>query len=222
MSAELTALNELAANYRNSLIRLSSTSQAVLFYATSYLIKRANWIDRTNPLDTVSDIEWDTISDYVDTLLYEVKNPMIGLIIPFATELPPPNVLPCDGATYLREDFPALYDVLDDFFIVDSEHFTVPDLRGRTIIGAGDGSGLASRNVGQTGGEEEHQLDENELASHSHTIGATITTLVLEPGEVTALTPVPIISAYTGETGGDSPHNNMQPYYVLNYGILAS
>lgn len=222
MSAELSALESLAADNITAWFRLSAISQAVLFYATPFLTKRYNWINRNIPDDSISDSEWDTISAYVDGLLYEAKTPMIGMIFPYVTESPPPNVLACDGSTYNREEFPQLYEILDSAFIVDSDHFIVPDLRGRTVIGSGDGIGLTTRNTGDTGGEETHQLTESELASHAHTIQRTITTLVLEPGEVPALTPVPIIADVTGSTGGDIPHNNMQPFMSLNYGILAS
>jgi microcystin-dependent protein len=222
MSAELTALEEIASDNTTAWFRLSAVSQAVLFYATNYLDKRYNWIDKTNPLDEISDAEWDTISAYVDNLLYEAKTPMIGMIFPYITASTPPNTLACDGSVYNREDFPDLYAILDSAFIIDADTFSVPDLRGRTVIGVGHGSGLTTRNIGDIGGEENHQLSEGELASHAHTIQRTITTLVLEPGEVPALTPVPILSDFTGSTGGDDPHNNMQPFVALNYGILAS
>jgi microcystin-dependent protein len=192
-----------------------------LFYATKFWGDKTNWYSGS-PLDSISTADWDTISAYVDGLLYEAKNPVIGYIMPYITASPPANVLPCDGSSYLRVDFPELYSVLDSVFIVDSDNFVVPDLRGRTVIGAGDGSGLSSRSVGTSLGEEDHQLTESELASHSHTIPYTITTLVLEPGEVTALTPVPLLTQNTGDAGIDSPHNNMQPSYVLNYGVIAS
>lgn len=147
---------------------------------------------------------------------------MIGYIMPYMTESPPANVLPCDGSTYLREDYPELYEVLASVFIVDADHFTVPDLRGRAVIGAGSGSGLSNRNVGDTTGEETHQLTESELASHAHTIPATIDVPVVAPGEVVTDAPVPILTSLTGYTGGDTAHNNMQPSYVLNYGVIAS
>lgn len=221
MSEELTSLQNLAVNNRSLIVRLSPTSQAVLFYATKFWSEKYNWYS-SNPLDTISDIEWDTIQAYVDGLLYEAKNPMIGLVIPFVTADPPANVLPCDGSTYLRDDYPALYSVLDSIYIVDTDHFSVPDLRGRTVIGAGSGSGLTSRSVGASGGEETHQLSVTELASHDHTIPLTATTLAVEPGEVTVTTPVPILTNNTGSTGGDTAHNNMQPFYALNYGVIAS
>jgi len=221
MSAELTALEALAANYRSGIYRLSPTSLAVLFYASRFWAQKFNWLS-PDPLDEITDVEWDTIQDYVDGLLYEAKNPMIGMIMPYVTADPPTNVLPCDGSTYLRDDFPALYQALDAIFIVDADHFTVPDLRGRTVIAAGDGSGLTSRAVGDTGGEENHQLSTAELASHTHSIPLT-TSLPAQAGvgfagDVT----VPVVTSNTGSTGGDVAHNTMQPFYALNYGVLAS
>jgi len=217
MSAELTALEALASNNVTAWFRLSAASQAVLFYATPYLTQRFNWISKNVPVDEITDEEWDTIQAYVDGLLYEAKVPMIGMIFPIVTIEPPPNVLPCDGSTYLRVDYPNLYDVLDTPFIVDADHFLVPDLRGRTVIGAG---GAFSN--GNTGGEENHTLTVDEMPSHTHTIPLTATTLAVEPGEVTVMTPIPILTQDTGSTGGDGAHNNMQPYYALNYGIVAS
>lgn len=222
MSAVLTALEDLAIDNNTAWFRLSAISQAVLFYATPYLTARYNFLAPGETMADISDADWDAIQAYVDGLLYEAKNPMIGMIIPFMTESPPGNVLACDGSTYLRVDFPELFAVLDSIFIVDSDHFTVPDLRGRTVIGAGDGSGLSSRAVGSNGGEEDHQLTEGELASHSHSVELTTGVPGVAPGEVAFDTTIPILTDSTGSTGGDSPHNNMQPFYSLNYGVIAS
>jgi len=221
MSAELTALELLAIDFRSGVYRLSPISLAVLFYATRFWSQKYNWRS-PDPLDSISDSDWDTISAYVDGLLYEVKNPMVGMIVAYMTESPPANVLPCDGSTYLRDEFPVLYEQLDSIFVVDADHFTVPDLRGRTVIGVGSGAGLSNYNTGDTGGEETHQLTESELASHVHTIPLTTTTLAVEPGEITVLTPIPILTQDTGASGGDSPHNNLPPFYALNYGVIAS
>lgn len=94
---------------------------------------------------------------------------MIGSIVSYATTNPPNGCIPCDGSTFDRVDYPALYDALDPVFIVDADTFTTPDLRGRTIIGAGDGVGLTERTVGETGGEETVVLTEAQLAAHTHT-----------------------------------------------------
>ncbi len=222
MSAELTALESLASNNTTAWFRLSAISQAVLFYATPYLTARFNWIDRTIPTDEITDAEWDTIQAYVDGLLFEAKQPMIGHVISFISQDPPPNVLPCDGASYLRVDFPELYAVLDPFFITDADNFTVPDLRGRTVIGVGSGAGLTTRNVGDAGGEETHQLSTSEIASHTHTIPLTVGLPAQAGVGFTGDQTVPFVTQNTGSTGGDSPHENMQPYFSLNYGVIAS
>lgn len=160
--------------------------------------------------------------------------PMIGVIFPFVTTDPPLGSLECNGATYNRVDYPTLYAQLDAVFIVDADTFIVPDLRGRTVIGAGTGSGLSPRAVGAIGGEETHQIIISEMPSHSHTdVGhshAEITaTPVVIPVGLGAAAPSAIPGAgVTGvgsanltNTGGDQAHNNMQPFTALKYCIVA-
>lgn len=53
---------------------------------------------------------------------------LIGSIQLYAVDSLPSGVLACDGASYLRTDYPMLYSVLPSVFIVDADHFTVPDL----------------------------------------------------------------------------------------------
>ena len=47
--------------------------------------------------------------------------------------------------------------------------FYVPDLRGRSPVGAGAGTGLTTRALGATGGAETHQLVTGEIPAHNHT-----------------------------------------------------
>jgi len=220
MSAELSALETLAEDYTGGWYRISPISLAVLFYASRFWKQRFNWVS-PDPLDVVTDSDWDTIQAYVDGLLYEVKNPMLGQIVAYATEELPAGVLLCDGSTFNRVDYPDLYNLLDSVFILDADTFIVPDLTGRTIVSVGMSVEGTDFVIGAAGGEELHQLITDELPAHTHTIPATTTTLAVEPGEVAVTTPVPIITADTGSTGNDSPHNNMQPYFVLKYGIVA-
>ena len=74
--------------------------------------------------------------------------------------------------------------------------FAVPDLRGRTAIGAGQGPGLSIRSLGNLIGQEQTTLTVAQLPAHNHTL----------PG-----------GGITGTTGGNQPFNNMQPSSVLNY-----
>lgn len=161
--------------------------------------------------------------------------PQIGLIFPFITALPPTNCIECDGSTYNRVDYPDLYATLDGAFIVDADTFRVPDLRGRSVIGAGTGSGLSARAVNDSGGEESHTLVVGEMPSHSHTdLGHThaegtaapnLTTIGPGAPEATAIPSVGVTgigSANLTSTGGDGSHNNMQPYLALKYCVVAT
>jgi microcystin-dependent protein len=47
-----------------------------------------------------------------------------------------------------------------------------PDLRGRFVLGSGQGSGLTNRTIGQTGGAETVTLTQEQMPSHSHAVSA--------------------------------------------------
>jgi microcystin-dependent protein len=143
--------------------------------------------------------------------------------------------LPCDGASLLRATYTDLFTVIGTTYgSVDSDHFNVPDLRGRAPIGAGHGSGLTDRPLGTTLGDETITLNTSEMPAHTHTDTGHNHTEVSAVPSVTSISPgvpeptaVPGI-AFTGtasanlsNTGGGDPHDNMQPSIALNYFIVA-
>jgi microcystin-dependent protein len=163
------------------------------------------------------------IADAMQTMAFAALDgfpSLIGTVFPIITALPPDGSVLCDGTTYLRSQFPLLYDLLAPIYQIDADHFYVPDLRGRTIIAAGTGSGLTPRAVGDSLGEETHQLTVSELASHTHSTGNSILIATATPPPLDVLGPN-ILPASTGSTGGDAAHNNMQPSYALNYAVWA-
>ena len=148
---------------------------------------------------------------------------MIGSILPFMVNPLPDYVLPCDGGVYNRVDYPDLYSALDPVFIVDANTFNTPDLRGKTVIGAGQGVGLTNRVIGASGGSEAHTLTVNEMPIHAHPTHGHDPNLDGEQAglpDVSAGIPIPGV-ANSGNSGGDQPHNNMQPFSVLTYGVIA-
>ncbi len=94
------------------------------------------------------------------------------------------------------------------------ETLTMPDLRGRTVIGTGQGASLTDRVNGESDGEEAHTLTVAEMPGHSHpaanlgstNAGAGVSAGIIGDGGGT-----------TGAAGGDQAHNNMQPYVAFNY-----
>lgn len=145
----------------------------------------------------------------------ESSDTMIGSIHTYAGPLPP-GVLECDGAAYLRADYPLLYDRLDAAYHVDSDIFTVPDLRGRFIVGAGLGYDLRD-----TGGLSHVTLTVDQMPSHSHGYNeATINDVDLEDVGIPQPAVAYALPSLTGTAGGDEAHENRPPYYALRVGIL--
>jgi microcystin-dependent protein len=69
----------------------------------------------------------------------------------------PPGWLVCQGQNLLRTDYPALFAAIGVAYgSVDGTHFNIPDYQGRTILGAGAGSGLTLRSRGTKYGNENH------------------------------------------------------------------
>lgn len=143
---------------------------------------------------------------------------MIGEFVSYLTADPPFGVLPCIGQTLSDAAYPQLAAAIDPAFDNGDGTFTLPDFRGRTMIGAGTGTGLTARNLGDSGGEETHTLTTAEIPSHAHTDDSTkITGVFVAPGEVPAV--VSTLPGSTGNTGGGGAHNNMQPWAVGTIGV---
>lgn len=146
----------------------------------------------------------------------------------------PSGWLACDGSVVLQATYPDLYAAIGTTWNTGGElgtEFRLPDFRGRSPVGAGTGVGLTARAVGQTGGEEAHQLSIGELPSHNHPGGT------LSGGNVTIprITPGPtgfyglregtdLLSSENygvsgslsvAAQGSDGFHNTMHPFGVL-------
>lgn len=178
-------------------------------------------------------------ADYMSALYTDYQNSsgfMLGTIVPYATAEPPTYMLPCDGSTYARADWPTLYAALDPVFWVDDDYFTVPNIpAGHSVVQVGTSPSLNEYNLGASGGNETHTQNTNELATHSHidighqhTIGNTIEGLAVAPGELPVLVPIPLIPGFTGvasaslnDTGLGQPMDIMNPWTALKYGIIA-
>ncbi len=165
-------------------------------------------------------------SDYLDS------NCMIGTIQAYITTNPPNGCLICDGTIYDKSDYPTLYDLLDPVYQISGTQFATPDLRGQFLLGES-----GSHAIGDTGGAETVTLTVDEMPSHSHiadphshTYDYPTVNLDLEnvgvPDVFGAGNP-PIPSLTSSEvvtlqnTGGDEAHNNMPPFTVVRYCIVA-
>ena len=75
----------------------------------------------------------------------------------------------CDGQVLSIAESPTLFAVLGSAYGGDGlSTFALPDLRGRVLVGAGDGPGLTPRAPGQAIGQESSYVTIAELPPHSH------------------------------------------------------
>jgi microcystin-dependent protein len=109
-----------------------------------------------------------------------------GFVFGYAGPSYPAGWLPCDGSSRLRSDYPTLFAAIGTLYgAADVDHFNLPDLRGRVLVGAGTGLGdggsgtgvitgtaLTARARGDWFGGETHLLTTAQLAAHAHTQAA--------------------------------------------------
>jgi microcystin-dependent protein len=153
-----------------------------------------------------------------------------GSISAFAGSTAPTGFLLCNGAAVGRNAYAALFAALGTTYGAGdgTTTFNLPDLRGRTAIGVGQGSGLTNRALGAAGGAETHALVAAESAyahTHPRETGWRFATVPDSGGEFIvklfdgvggAIGLNRILSIPAGANGGN-PHNNMPPFVALNY-----
>jgi microcystin-dependent protein len=153
-------------------------------------------------------------------------------VLAIYSETVPKGWAPCDGKIYkLNEQGIAIQVVVDGT--------RTPDLRGRMILGGGEGTGLTNRNLNQTGGKE--NMSAEDMPAHSHDIinilnqgvGCDGTNCGQDNGggrfrPISAKSGSSYMSAFlfsrpneiptmTGFAGAGGSQNNMPPFYVLIY-----
>lgn len=213
----LTPDNDGSAVVECRRLALPSFLWAYFNWAFGELTKPENWVVFGDmPIADVTTVFQDAFDEM------EKCEAMIGSIVPLVTNVFPANVLLCDGGTHLKADYPELYNALDPFYIIDADTFTVPDLRQRFLIGSGNKPSLTVRAIGETGGEENHLLTEAELARHSHDyVPPSVTVDMRTVGAPNVTLAIAGALAPTTETGQNQPHNNMPPFAVVTWGIIA-
>jgi microcystin-dependent protein len=140
----------------------------------------------------------------------------------------------CNAQELLISEYRTLFSILGTVYGGDGQaRFAVPNLLGRAIMHAGSGPGLTPRMLGETLGAEAVTLDEAQMPAHTHTLrgSSRLADARLPAGNLPAMTGratryyaesgarVPMASAALSRTPGGAPHNNMQPFLVLNFMI---
>jgi len=166
--------------------------------------------------------------------------PYVGEVRIFGFNFAPYGWAFCDGQLLPIQQYAALFSVIGTYFGGNgTTNFALPNMQGQAPMHWGQGSGLSSYDIGQTGGSGAVTLTNQQLPMHTHlasfatpnpanpaqrtaTPGNTAYFGLSDPAQVYSdvLTPVVAFSPQAiAPAGGSQPHNNTQPILTLNFCI---
>jgi microcystin-dependent protein len=164
-----------------------------------------------------------------------MADPFVAEIRIFPFNFAPKGWAWCDGQLLPLSQNTALFSLLGTTYGGNGKsNFALPDLQGRAPMHPGQGPGLSLHDLGETGGSETVTLLESEIPSHSHGVNAqALNASTSNPGgQVMARstagntykaagsgTPAVMAFQSLAPSGGDQPHNNMQPYLTFYFCI---
>ena len=160
-----------------------------------------------------------------------MAQPYIGEIRMFGGNFAPAGWMFCEGQLLPISENDTLFQLIGTTYGGDGQStFALPDLRGRVPIHFGNGFTLA-----ETGGAEEITLTSNQIPSHSHVplcnsgngtssdpannFFAAQPALLqyVGPGVSNANLNITLAANTLGNTGGNQPHTNFQPYLCVDF-----
>lgn len=163
--------------------------------------------------------------------------PFLGMIGLFGFNYAPQYWAVCDGSLLPIAQNTALFSLLGTQYGGNGQTtFALPDLRGRTPIGQGQGPGLNPYTMGEMAGTETVTLIQSQMPAHNHMLNVSGSPADADSPSgnvlaVSALADGASVNTYgqtinatanpqsIGVSGGTQPHPNMQPYLVMNYCI---
>jgi microcystin-dependent protein len=156
--------------------------------------------------------------------------PYVGQLMLASFNFAPRNWLQCNGQILPISSYQALFSLFGTIYGGNGvNNFMLPNLQGSTPIGFGN-----NYSIGQSGGEASHVLLSSEVPGHTHQLnaatsgGATIEPSKAMPagqGTNIFVTPSSNVNMNAGTLppfGGSQPHENRQPFLVMNWCISLS
>lgn len=156
-------------------------------------------------------------------------NQFLGQLVLAPFGFAPRGWAQCNGQLMNISANQALFALLGTFFGGNGVNtFGLPNLQGRTPIGMNN-----NNTIGTIAGEAQHTLTSGEVPSHTHNLMASTTaanvssptSAVLAGGGANIFTPSANLVAMASQNlaiVGGQPHENRQPYLVMNWCISLS
>ncbi|MGY3090567.1 microcystin-dependent protein [Hymenobacter sp. UYAg731] len=169
----------------------------------------------------------------MDAFIGEIRMMGFGVV--------PKGWLACQGQLLPIAQNQALFSLLGTTYGGNGvQTFGLPDLRGRAILGVGQGPGLSNTVQGQVGGTASVTLQPAEMPVHIHTVTGTLQgasgpdtnspinayPALPDDGGAPFSTGTPnanlaaaSVTGTAANAGGSQPHENRQPLMAMNYCI---
>jgi microcystin-dependent protein len=164
-----------------------------------------------------------------------MTDPFLAEIRMFAGNFAPNGWALCNGQLISISQNTALFALLGTTYGGDGRvTFGLPDLQGASPMQQGQGPGLSTRSLGETGGVSSVTLLTSEMPAHTHQVnaldaGGDATTPNnalwasaqlgrLGTNAYSAASPSQMMNPLTTAiSGGSQPHNNMPPYLGVTF-----
>lgn len=164
-----------------------------------------------------------------------MSEPFVAEIRIFGFNFAPTGWAFCNGQLMPISQNTALFSLIGTFYGGNGvSTFGLPNLQGRAVMSQGQGPGLSNRVLGEMGGSTTVSLLPGELPSHTHAVSVAAVAdanadrsnatgnVLAKPGDssyASSGATTTMSAASSGIAGAGAPHNNMQPYLVLNFCI---
>jgi microcystin-dependent protein len=158
-----------------------------------------------------------------------MSQPYVGQLMLASFNFAPKGYAMCNGQTMAINQNTALFSLLGTTYGGNGvQTFALPNLQGRTPVGV-------SSNIvwGEVSGQESHTLISSEVPAHTHQLEGTIAgATTANPAGAIFAAPTGNLKPYAGASslaamssssiatvGGGQPHENRQPFLVMNWVI---
>ncbi len=102
-------------------------------------------------------------------------DPFLGSVCTFGFNFCPRGWVEANGALLPISQNTALFSLLGTFYGGNGQTtFGLPDLRGRSIVGQGQGPNLTPIQIGEAGGNESVLLSQSQMPAHTHQAFTTV------------------------------------------------